>query len=354
VALLALVLFRRTGIWFAWLLVGGAQIPCAWIWSALAYTKRLSRENTALVRHASEARTTFGVPLPDQPVLPATVAVGMPTIPDHTLIRRIGKGAYGEVWLARNAVGIYHAVKIVFQREFSSTNPYEREFRGIRKFMPVSLEHPGLVRVLHVGRNDAAAYFFYIMELADDEMNGQGFDPENYSAKSIDTLLKKHRHLPVAECVQLGLHLAKALEFLHANKLVHRDIKPANIIFVKGAPKLADIGLVSDLRNPEISGTYLGTPGYIPPEGPGTAAADVFSLGKVLYVSWTGRKASSFPELPTNLDEEGDVPGLFQLNDIVIKACEKDVRRRYRSATELHSALLRLQRRLPDQPAEGQ
>jgi serine/threonine protein kinase len=213
--------------------------------------------------------------------------------------------------------------------------------------MPVSLEHPGLVRVLHVGRNDADAYFFYIMELADDQQNGQGFDPEKYSPKSIETELRKRQCLPVAECVQLGLQLSAALDFLHASKLVHRDIKPANIIFVKGNLKLADIGLVSDLHGPGASGTFLGTPGYIPPEGPGSAVADIFSLGKVLYVAWTGKYASDFPELPDGLDEKADVPGLFQLNEIVVKACDNDPRRRYKSAMELHAALLRLQQRLP-------
>lgn len=347
VAFAAVVLFRKTGTWFSWMIIGGAQIPCAWIWSAVAYTKRLAKENTALVRRASEVRTTLGPHSTDRPVTPAKEAQGMPVIPDHILLRRIGKGAFGEVWLARNAVGIFHAVKIVFQREFSSPDPYEREFRGIRKFMPVSLEHPGLVRVLHVGRNDADAYFFYIMELADDQQNGQGFEPELYAAKSIETELKKRQCFSIAECVQFGLRLSEALDFLHASKLVHRDIKPANLIFVKGHPKLADIGLVSDLRSPETASTFLGTPGYIAPEGPGSAVADVFSLGKVLYVCWTGKYASDFPELPENLDEKADVPGLFQLNEIVVKACENNPRRRYRSAAELHAALLRLQQRLP-------
>jgi len=116
---------------------------------------------------------------------------------------------------------------------------------------------------------------------------------------------------------------------------------------VKGVPKLADIGLVSDLRGPDVSSTYLGTPGYIPTEGPGSAVADIFSLGKVLYVAWTGKYASDFPELPEDLDENADVPGLIQLNEIVVKACENDPRRRYRSAAELRAALLRMEQRLP-------
>ena len=62
----------------------------------------------------------------------------LPVIPDHELIRCVGQGAYGEVWLARNVLGTYRAVKIVFRDSFSSDQPYEREFRGIQRFEPVS------------------------------------------------------------------------------------------------------------------------------------------------------------------------------------------------------------------------
>src|SRR6185369_10765674 len=90
-----------------------------------------------------------------------------PTIPDHTLLRPIGRGAYGEVWLARNVMGTPRAVKIVWRRQFASDRPYEREFAGIQRFEPVSRSADGLVHVLHVGRNDAEGYFYYVMELAD-------------------------------------------------------------------------------------------------------------------------------------------------------------------------------------------
>src|SRR6267142_1755069 len=64
------------------------------------------------------------------------------------------RGAYGEVWLARNAIGAFHVVKLVKRRGFPSDEPYEREFRGIQKFMPISRSHPGFVHILHVGRNE--------------------------------------------------------------------------------------------------------------------------------------------------------------------------------------------------------
>src|SRR5437899_6432205 len=95
-----------------------------------------------------------------------------PQIPDHELLRRVGEGAYGEVWLARNVMGTYRAVKIVYRRSFSDDRPYEREFAGIKKFEPISRAHGSQVDILHVGRNDSAGYFFYVMELEDVESAG--------------------------------------------------------------------------------------------------------------------------------------------------------------------------------------
>src|SRR5512138_70100 len=78
-----------------------------------------------------------------------------PQIPDHELVRRIGHGAYGEVWLARNALGTWRAVKIVYRDNFEDDRPYEREFAGIRRFEPLSRSNEGFVDVLQVGRDEA-------------------------------------------------------------------------------------------------------------------------------------------------------------------------------------------------------
>src|SRR5262245_36105283 len=66
-------------------------------------------------------------------------------IRDHELIRRIGQGSYGEVWLARNVMGTYRAVKIVYRAAFEHARPFEREFNGIQKFEPLSRSHDGFV-----------------------------------------------------------------------------------------------------------------------------------------------------------------------------------------------------------------
>src|SRR5579863_9706035 len=112
---------------------------------------------------------------------PAQPADSCPVIPDHELVRCIGRGSYGEVWLARNVMGNYRAVKIVYRKTFENDRPFEREFNGIQKFEPISRSDNSQVNILHVGRKEG--YFYYVMELADDETTGQTINPETYSAR---------------------------------------------------------------------------------------------------------------------------------------------------------------------------
>jgi len=154
--------------------------------------------------------------------------------------------------------------------------------------------------------------------------------------------LEKRRRFSVNESITLGLHLASALEYLQSHRLIHRDIKPSNIIFVGDIPKLADVGLVTNVAGEGRTLTYVGTEGYIPPEGPG----DVYSLGKVLYEVAMGRDHLQFPDLPTSLVEGANPPGLLELNQIILRACESNATRRYQTATELREALLKLQHQL--------
>src|SRR6185369_12630140 len=133
---------------------------------------------------------------------------------------------------------------------------------------------------------------------------------------------------------------ARALAHLHAHGLVHRDIKPSNVIFVHGVPKLADIGLVSAI---DTSHSFVGTEGFVPPEGPGSAAADVFSLGKVIYEISSGRNRNEFPKLPEDLDTLADRRALLELNEVVLKACDPDLQHRYATAESMREDLLLLQ-----------
>src|SRR5207249_10126681 len=136
------------------------------------------------------------------------------------------------------------------------------------------------VNILHVGSNEPGSYFYYIMELGDDENQGQKIVPETYSAKTLANMIRRRGKLPVGECVDLALQLTSALDFLHQHRLFHRDIKSSNIIFVNGAPTFADVGLVTDIDSKPRASTYLRTEAYIAPEGPATSAADVSTWGR--------------------------------------------------------------------------
>src|SRR5262245_16521936 len=166
-----------------------------------------------------------------------------PRVADHGILRRIGRGSYGGVWLARNATGQLRAVKVVWRRNFSSERPYEREFKGVQRFEPISRSHPGLMEVLHVGRDAAAGYFYYVMELAD-SIRGEAKDltlpisPADYEPRTLASDLKSRGRLPPTEVLTLGAQLANALGYLHRRRLIHRDVKPSNVIYVGGQTKL--------------------------------------------------------------------------------------------------------------------
>ncbi len=338
IALFACVSFAaRQHIWFSWTIIAFVQIPVALAWSIGGRYVRLKFEKDVLARTLEETtKLVEATKATAQHQRPAQM------IPDHTMLKRVGKGAYGEVWLARNAIGAYHAVKIVRRQGFPANEPYEREFRGIQKFMPISRSHPGFVNILHVGRDDEQRHFFCIMEAGDDKSTGQKIDPEAYIPKTLASELDWRGKLTPEETLRLGLALADALEHLHQSQLIHRDIKPANIIYVNGAPKFADIGLVTDIRSPDKDVSFLGTEGYIAPEGPGTASADVYALGKVLYEAAMGRDRRMFPEVPTSVLEQSSDTLIRQLNEIINRACEMAANERYQTAAELRAALLNL------------
>src|SRR6266481_1729662 len=154
------------------------------------------------------------------PMPPHSSSDSPPPIPDHEMLRCIGRGSYGEVWLARSVMGTFRAVKVVHRHRFEDVRPFERELSGIQKFEPISRSHDGLVDILQIGRNDRAGYFYYIMELADalaDESEQVGkcesengarslahsatFSPAKYTPRTLREEINQRGRLPVAECL---------------------------------------------------------------------------------------------------------------------------------------------------------
>jgi serine/threonine protein kinase len=272
----------------------------------------------------------------------ATRHRSFPNIPDHDILRKIGGGAYGEVWMARGVTGALRAVKVVWREDFEDERTFEREFEGILKFEPISRDHPGLVNILHVGRSpNGTSFYYYVMELGDDVQTGQDINPIEYEARTLRAEGKAGVRWDTGACIEAGLNLAEALDHLHGIDLAHRDVKPSNVIFVNGRAKLADIGLVAA----HGQRTFVGTEGFVPPEGPGSTQADVYSLGKVLYEIATGKDRLDFPELPDDLPTGLERKRWLELNKIICDVCEPRIsKRKISTARDLAGALGNLQR----------
>ena len=257
-------------------------------------------------------------------------------IPDYELVIEVAHGSYGQVWLARSVSGAWRAVKIVQKSLFEDARPYQREFNGIRQYESVSRGHPGLIDVLHVGCNEKEGYFYYVMELADDQVVGQSFGSADYSPRTLQSDLNTRGSLPADECAYIGSRLADALHYLHEKGLVHRDIKPSNIVYVNGCPKLADMGLVAGAG---FTSSTVGTLGFIPDEGSGDWRGDLYALGKVLYESSTGMDRNAFPDLPSRLRAVSTDDSFIKLNQIFIRACSSDEQDGYSGAAHLAAEL---------------
>ncbi len=263
-------------------------------------------------------------------------------IPEHELFKPIGRGSYGEVWLARTITGQWRAVKIVRRENFEEAKSYDREFAGVSHYSGIAMQQPGLVQMYLVGRNDAEGFFYYTMELADDLASTQDIEPAHYSPRTLAARLQTIGALSVGQALLLGEQLALALDHLHSHGLLHRDVKPANIVYVQGQAKLADPGLMGLVNGTAADGTpvaasansAVGTHGYVPMDGAGTPAADLFAVGKVLYEALSGKDCMSFPEF--------DAPNeaLRAINPVLHKACAPDAASRYQRAADLAQDLM--------------
>jgi CHASE2 domain-containing sensor protein/class 3 adenylate cyclase len=340
VVIVAVLFEHRYHLWFPWLVIVGGQVPCAVICGLFLRGTRLMSTSSQSV-NSSNLSEDLAQPVSQN---------GLPSIPEYDVFHSpIGEGGFGKVWLARNAIGQWQAIKIVRRSSFESDVAYGTEFEGIAKYKPVSEKHPGLLRIELISERKSEGYFYYVMELGDACQPEWQKNPALYRPKTLATVRSAGQgdgdRLPVRQCISIGLVLAEALDFLHSHNLTHRDIKPSNVIFVNNFPKLADVGLVTNIRSLDSDATRIGTPGYMPPapEPLGTRQADIYALGMLLYVISTGKSPDHFPILSTALLERSGHEDFMRLDSIILKACQIKPDQRYASVSEMRYALQAIQ-----------
>lgn len=266
------------------------------------------------------------------PPCPAATACG------YELLVPIGSGAYGTVYLARKD-GQWCALKCVRCGDGpDAVQRFAREWRGVQtaaRLPPV--EGLAAARDLHLAEDGTS--FFYVMDLADDEA-GLPPSPATYRPRSLASVIDAEIALPLAECIDIGIRVARALAELQRRHVVHRDIKPGNILFFGGKAVLADIGLLADVRE---TASVVGTPGYAPPEGTSSAGGDVYSLGRTLWRISTGRPPAD-ASLPPCAEAEVESPYFWQWLALLARATARDPALRPRSAKALFKDLCRLHR----------
>lgn len=254
-----------------------------------------------------------------------------PEIPGYDLIRMIGKGGFGEVWMAENrTIGGLVAVKVIPRKSG------EREIKSISLVKEVArFHHPNLLGIDHVDKLPKPWILFYTMDLADDVSGDPPSSAPEYRPATLRTRLES---VPFGkdECLRCTRQLLEGLAFLHENRMVHRDVKPPNCIFVERKLKLADFGL---LTKADRQVSRVGTLLYMPPDGKMDIRADVYAAGLVIYEMITGLTVDSFPHLGERAEAVAEDPTLCTLNRLALKACRENPKDRFPDAREMLSAL---------------
>ena len=262
----------------------------------------------------------------------------LPQCGQWTLLREIGRGAYGVVYLARRCDGTKAAVKVC-RREDVPPERYERELRGAKLYGSI----PRTTGLVHAGGLDEKPWgFYFAMDLADDEFGRKNPSDDAYRPRTLASVIGGEKALPLDECVKLGIALAKGLAELQRRHFLHRDIKPGNVIYVGGEPVLSDPGLVVDERE---AASLVGTQGYDPPEGFIDPAGDLYSLGRTLKAASFGRRIEDLDKGPALEADTGakHFPAWWR---ILNKASDPEPRRRYQSAKALLKDLQSLRRKM--------
>ncbi|MEM7357186.1 MAG: serine/threonine-protein kinase, partial [Acidobacteriota bacterium] len=224
----------------------------------------------------------------------ASETEGLPSVGSYRLLREIGQGGMGTVYLAaRDDDEFEHRVAVKLLRPGANPDSLMRRFRSERQIL-ANLDHPNIGKLLD-GGSTAEGRPYLVMEL----ITGQRID--EYCARY---------QLTIHQRLDLFLDVCAAVAYAHRNLVVHRDIKPTNILVTDdGTPKLLDFGIAKLLDPTDfpltIEATETGlrpmTPPYASPEQiqgqPITTASDVYSLGVLLYKLLTGRLPFSTRDL---------------------------------------------------------
>lgn len=256
----------------------------------------------------------------------------------YTLIREVGRGGMGVVYQALRSDGeFFQTVALKLVKRGMDTDHILRRFRAERQIL-ATLSHPNIASLLDGGTTDDGRPYF-VMEYIEGK-----------------PLLKYCQGKDVAQKLELFRAICAATHHAHQRKVIHRDLKPGNVLVTgEGTPKLLDFG-IAKLHMPELMGGegplattgsfQMLTPEYASPEqirGEAvTAAADVYSLGVILYEMLAGRRPPKSETRPPRPSLQ--TPGLGRdLDNIIVKAMQPDPGRRYQSAIALSEDVGRYQ-----------
>ena len=253
----------------------------------------------------------------------------------YEIMEEIGKGGMATVYKAKcNVLNRYVAIKIL-RDEFITDNEFIKRFKAEAQ-SAASLTHPNIVSIYDVA-NEGDLYYI-VMELI------QG--------KTLKQIINEDGVLSWKWSSNIAIQIASALEMAHKNNIVHRDIKPHNIIITEdGVAKVTDFGIAKAVSNSTITafGTTIGSVHYFSPEhakgGFTDAKSDLYSLGVVLYEMVTG-KVPFDADTPVSIAlkhmQEMPVEPMklnpllpIAVNNIIMKAMQKDTNLRYQNASEM-------------------
>jgi serine/threonine-protein kinase len=264
----------------------------------------------------------------------------LPELADYEVLRVLGRGGMGVVYLARHRrLKRLTAVKMLSDRLVEEPRQWSRLTREAEVL--ARLRHPNVVQVYDVA-----------------EQGGQPFLAMEYVEGGSLSDLHRNRPAEPGEAARLVERIARGVHAAHQVGVVHRDLKPANVLIDGGEPKVTDFGLAKEADSGDSltpTGAVLGTPQYMAPEqvvpGPAASSAsvDIYALGAILYDLLTGRP----PHVGSNMYETLDLvrrrppvppsrlrPGLpAELERICLRCLDKNPARRFESAEAIAEAL---------------